>query len=261
MKQIKFFMVALTLLMGVSLTSCLNSDGNTVVPVRGIITLKNIYPYEFQAEGSSVVYVADKATIPGLSEMATPSDIVLLDAQYDTKTQAVDQNTKKINVTVTYAEKINENALSTPTDEEPNRSILPLSSLGSNLTPGMYSTDFLIMPIPFYTEKQESLKLHRFYLCYDKEASDKLPSTMVLRLRHLSSESDVTKEKAKAALYKAFNISPVVFAYSTDHDGAKPKEIKVITQEQSGNTPEIKPGSTENYTEETYTIDYSKYTK
>ena len=63
MAKFKIWMVALTLIMGVSLSSCINGDDNTIQPVYGVITLKSILPYQFQVEGSDIVYEANSLTI------------------------------------------------------------------------------------------------------------------------------------------------------------------------------------------------------
>lgn len=260
MRQMKFLLVALmTVLMGVSVTSCMKGDENTIQRVAGIITLKSTFPYQFQVENSGVIFEASSLTIPGLSSDATSGDIVLLEAQYDTKTQAVDQNTKKIIVEVSGAMKLNDKTSFSETDVEYNRSIIPLSRYGSNLGPELYSENWLIFPMPFYAEKEETKSNHFFTLVYDKTHADNNESTMVLRLRHTSSE-DVTKEKTIFSTYKAFRITELVRAFTGD----KLKTIKIITQEQSGSTPEIKEGEegTKEYREQTYIInDYDKIVK
>ena len=128
MAKFKIWMVALTLIMGVSLSSCINGDDNTIQPVYGIITLKSTLPYQFQVEGSDIVYEANSLTITGLSENAYPGDIVFLNAQYDTSTQEVNQNTKKIVVTVIGAEKLNEKTYSVMEDVSYNRSVIATST-------------------------------------------------------------------------------------------------------------------------------------
>ena len=199
MAKLKIWMVALTLIMGVSLTSCINGDDNTIQPVYGPILLKSTFPYQFQAEGSDVVFEANSATITGLSDNAYPGDMVYLNAQYDTSTQAVDENTKKIIVTVTSAEKLNENTYISQEDVSYNRSVLSTSELGANYSPALYSKNWLIFPIAFYIEKLEmaSALKHSFYLVYDAEHEDNNETTMVLRLRHQSND-DASKEKSSA---------------------------------------------------------------
>ena len=259
MAKLKIWMVALTLIMGVSLTSCINGDDNTIQPVYGPILLKSTFPYQFQAEGSDVVFEANSATITGLSDNAYPGDMVYLNAQYDTSTQAVDENTKKIIVTVTSAEKLNENTYISQEDVSYNRSALSTSELGANYSPALYSKNWLIFPIAFYIEKLEmaSALKHSFYLVYDAEHEDNNETTMVLRLRHQSND-DASKEKSSALLSKAFKITDLVRNFNGGSTTNKLKTIKIIIQQQKGSTPEIVEGSTDSYTEYTYELDYSK---
>lgn len=264
MKQMKLFLVVLmTVMMGASFTSCMKGDENSIVSVSGIITLKSTYPYQFQVEGSNVVFEASSLTIPGLATDAYSGDIVLLYSQYDSKTQAVDQNTKKIIVDVSAAIKLNVNANVATSPIEYNRSIVALSNYGSNVTPYLYSANWLIFPIPFYLEKEETAASHMFYLVYDKGHASNNENTMVLRLRHSSSE-DVKDEKVIMNSYKAFNISSLVSEFG---DSSKLKNIKIITQEQSGDSPLIKKNEngeyeTSGYKEREYTIDnYNQFIK
>ena len=259
MKQMKFFLMALmAVVMGVSVTSCMKGDDNPIVPVNGIITLKNTFPYQFQVEGSDVVFEASNMTIPGLASDAYSGDIVLLNSQYNRNEQPVDQNTKKIIVEALGALKLNSNTLATSSnDVASNRSILPLSNYGYDLAPYLYGPNWIIFPMPFYVEKQDDLSAHMFYLVYDKEHADNNQNTMVLRLRHVSS-GDVKKETTIVTTYKAFNIRNLVSEFA----GETLKTIKIITQEKSGDSPEITSGSTNSYREQTYTIsNYDKYVK
>lgn len=257
MKQVKFLLVALmAVVMGVSVTSCMKGEDNSIVPVGGIITLKNTFPYQFQVEGSGVVYEASNLTIPGLSADVSTGDIILLQAQYDTKKQAVDQNTKKIVVDVSAALKLNEKTMSSLDDVEFNRSIIPLSRYGSDVVPFLYSANWVIFPMPFYVEKDESISNHQFYLVYDKKHADNNTNTMVLRLRHVSSD-DATKETIIKSPYKAFDLRNVVSAFEGEL-----KTIKIITQEQKGNSTKIDANSEEGYENKTYVIEnYDKFVK
>lgn len=263
MKQIKFLVIALTLFMGISLTSCLNGENSTIRPVWGVLTLKNTFPYAFQVEGSKLTYTTDALTITGLAADAMPGDIIFLNAQYDTKTQPVDQNTTNIKVEVAYAEKINVNARASSVDETANRTIIPLSNIGSGLVaPQMYTKDWLIFPIPFLAEKAETIRLHNFVMWYDEANTENSASMMVLRLRHISGEPDAKKETGLVTTYKAFKIDALMNAHFSKFN-AKPNTIKVITQEISGTNPEIKPGSDSDlgYRENSYTISYKEFTK
>ena len=109
-----------------------------------------------------------------------------------------------------------------------------------------------------YLEKSawENALKHSFYLVYDKENEDNTEDTMVLRLRHESSE-DAAKETVSGIINKAFRITDFVNEFNGGSTN-KLKTIKIIVQEQSGNSPEITEGSTEGYREYTYELDYSK---
>lgn len=256
-KKVKFLAVAVALLMSISFTSCLSSDNNTIQPVQRVITLKSIFPYQFQIEGTDFVFEANSSTIPDLSSNASPGDIVYINAQYDTSTQTIDQNTKKIVVTVFNAMKLNEKAYSVMEDVPYNRSVIATSNTQS-YNPVFYSKNWLLVPIAFYVEKQnlETALKHTFYLVYDADNEMNDASTMVLRLRHNSSE-DVNVEKSEVTMSKAFSIANFVDRFSQDNGTGKLKTIKLIVQEQMGTSPEIVAGSTEGYREYTYTIDYS----
>lgn len=261
MRQIKFLVIALTLFMGISLTSCLNGENNTIQPVWGVLTLKNTMPYVFQVDGAKLTYTCNSLSVTGLSSDAMPGDIVFLNAQYDTKVQPVDQNTTNINIEVNYAEKINSNARPSLQDETPNRSIIPLSNIGNGLvSASMYTKDWLIFPIPFFAEKAETVKLHRFVMWYDEANTDNSATMMVLRLRHISDEQKPDAERGIVTTYKAFNIAPLLAQFAAKYDG-KPTTIKVITQEIAGTNPEIKPGSEDGYRENSYTVSYKEFTK
>ncbi len=94
-------------------------------------------------------------SIPGLSSDAYSGDIVLLNAQYDTETQPVDQNTKKIIVEAAGAEKLNVNSYVSSDDVTYNRFIhWSLSRYGSSVSPYLYSAKWIIFPMPFCVEER-----------------------------------------------------------------------------------------------------------
>ena len=54
MAKLKIWMVALTLIMGVSLTSCINGDDNTIQPVYGPILLKRQWILHYCARNGPI---------------------------------------------------------------------------------------------------------------------------------------------------------------------------------------------------------------
>lgn len=248
-------------LTSVSFTSCMKGEDNTVVSVFGIITLKSNFPQcEFQVAGGGVTFISNK-TVESLMN-ATPGDIVFLSAQYDTETQPVDQNTSKIYVDVNFAIKINGNvsAGSYPMEVSKslaNRTIMPLSNYQGAL-PSMYGSDWVVIPIPYYTEKYENISQHSFTLAYFKDEEVK-NSILKLHLYHKSSEA-IDKEKTvniaynPYEAYKAFNISPLISSFKNDNDGQTPQKIVVVTQESSSSI-EITGENTDKYTEKEYNVE------
>lgn len=261
MKQMKFFLVALMVLTSMSFTSCMKGEDNTVVPVFCIITLKsNFLQCEFQVAGGGVTFVSNK-TVESLMN-ASPGDIVFLSAQYDTETQPVDQNTSKIYVDVNFAVKINSNVSTGSYDTEAskslaNRTIIPLSNYQGAL-PSMYGSDWVIIPIPYYTEKYENITQHSFTLAYLKDEEVK-NSTLKLHLYHNSLET-IDKEKTvnvtynSYEAYKAFNISSLISSFKTNNGGQTPQKIVVVTQEGSSSI-EITGENTDKYTEKEYNVE------
>lgn len=262
MKQMKFFFLALmAVVMSVSVTSCMNGDDNTIVPIAGISTLKSNYLQpEFQTVGVETTFIANNL-VENLTS-AQPGDIIFLSAQYDSKTQAVDQNTTKIYVDVNFAFKLNSNVNANFYEKKDevgylsNRTIIPLSSY-QGATPSMYGSDWVIIPIPYYMEKYDNLSKHSFSLAYfeDEEVQN---STLRLHLYHNSSE-EIAKETAINVNYnpyeshKAFNISGLISRFKSNNEGKAPQKIVIVTQEAS-KAVEIKEGAT-GYNERDYTVE------
>ena len=137
---------------------------------------------------------------------ANPGDIVFLSAQYDTETQPVDQSTSKIYVDVNFAVKINGNVSTGSYDTEAskslaNRTIIPLSNY-QGAVPSMYGSDWVVIPIPYYTEKYENISQHSFTLAYLKDEEVK-NSTLKLHLYHNSLET-IDKEKTVNVTYNSY---------------------------------------------------------
>lgn len=262
MKQMKFFFLALmAVVMSVSVTSCMNGDENTIVRIDGIITLKsNFMQHEFQGIGSETTFVANNH-VESLAS-AQSGDIIFLLSQYDSKTQAVDQNTSKIYVDVNYAFKLNSNVNANFYEKQDevgylaNRTIIPLSNY-QGASPFMYGSDWVIIPIPYYMEKYENLSQHSFTLAYfeDEEVKN---STLRLHLYHNSSE-EISKETAINVNYnsyeshKAFNINGLISRFKSNNEGKAPQKIVIVTQEAS-KAVEIKEGAT-GYNERDYTVE------
>ena len=138
-----------------------------------------------------------------------------------------------------------------------NRTIIPLSNY-QGAVPSMYGSDWVVIPIPYYTEKYENISQHSFTLAYLKDEEVK-NSTLKLHLYHNSLET-IDKEKTvnvtynSYEAYKAFNISSLVSSFKADNGGKNPQKIVVVTQEGSSSV-EITGENTDKYTEKEYNVE------
>ena len=123
MKQMKFFLVALmAVVMGMSVTSCMNGDDNTQVndlPVLGKVkdsflglTFTSLDGFTFKS----------KNTVEGTTNFMTGNFIVAT-CSYDTEVD-IDYTTNTINATIGSTEKISGNAVHSTTKAEDEGELL-----------------------------------------------------------------------------------------------------------------------------------------
>lgn len=101
MKQLKFLMVAFTLMMGVSLTSCMGDSDPTV---GGTFVMEVVDPIycSFKFADSDIKYTAVNASklITDTDLKLNSGDIVQIAWSYNSEEQPVTEQTKEIKVTV-----------------------------------------------------------------------------------------------------------------------------------------------------------------
>ena len=237
MKQMKFWMVALTVLMGVSFTSCMNGDNNTVTSGYLVTRVSGILPYTFKTlDGYTMNTVKQQNGIIGTE--ASYGDLVYIAYTYDYEAD-VDATGKKINIELYGIEKIDGNqVLSALTegegDIEANRGVQAVTIEGTTATqkvgPFMYDNDNLVIPIIYYAK--EKLSDHRFTIMYYEDELD--GGSLVLHLRHVSTETE--KEETKTGFsYKGFNISSALYQYN-EKNGKYPSEIKIYADINTSGT-------------------------
>ena len=225
MKQLKFLMVAFTLLMGISLTSCMG-DNDPTVTQSAIGKVVNIYPYTFETS-DGIKFVATNNIESSTSLNMNIGDIIQFVFSYNSDEQQITETNKKINAQITIYQN-----MSTTTDvviadnngadtAYENATINEIISSGNN---GMiyFDKNTLLIPISFLAK--ESLDKHRFTVVYNNSAANSQEDgVLVLYLRHLNSEE---KPAETAGVYKAFDISYILGAY-----GKTPTKIRVYANE------------------------------
>lgn len=260
MKQFKFLMVALTLLMGISLTSCL---GNSDPTVTGTSFGKIIESFP-----RIVVEAPDGTRFTALNTAADlnmySGDYVFFQFSYDSEQQKVDVNTKNIDATITILEKMTYNPAITATDKGESYENATIVQIGDGPNTNMngynriqfmyYDKSKVILPLIFLLKEasQASLNKHSFSLIYDESKVKQGDSELVFYLRHHSSE---TEAKKRALSYKLFDINNALSHFTTVA-GQKPANVVIYANETKDATTDDLDKKKDELTK--YSVEYFK---
>ncbi len=230
MKQLKFLMVAVTLLIGISLTSCIGEGDPTVTNVTfGQIT--SIFPIVIKTP-----YGVEYTATNSLESDLYPGDYVYF--QYSYNSDLVEQNATKIDATITIGEKITYKPAVNVSDKGEDFESVTILQVGngpeSNFKFLYYDKSKILFPVMFLMKdlSKESLNKHDFTLVYNEEDVKADDSEIVFYLRHKSSE---TEAKQRASAYKLFDINRALEQFKAK-TGNKPTKVVVYTNETKDNT-------------------------
>lgn len=234
MKQMKFFLVALmAVVMGMSVTSCMKGDDNTIYTGVAVAECVNSYPPTFTL-GSQKLVIND----------ATLLDLVLSKTymfyyQFDTAEQSPDAPS----ITVTLY------GGSTPTNidaeyregpevaSENNKANTALYSLGTSFFPSsaLLSNNKLFVPFGYWvkieedaTKQKEELNKHSFVLTYDFSNVVSGAKELVLTLNHIVNDAEgeeITRNKWTEG-YKVYDLTQAIVAFE-EKSHAKPVTIVI----------------------------------
>ena len=241
MKQMKFLLVALmTVLMGMSVTSCMNGDDNTIYTGPAFAKCTNYFPATFElANGQKLV--VNEWSMPNLNI----GEIYFFYYQFDTAQQP--GNSQTLDVTL-YAGST-PTSISAKSTEGPekaadyNEATAPLYTFNSDTStqPGILFDQYLVIPIMYWVkvestdEKQkEELNKHSFILTYDFTNVKSGDTTLELTLNHVIKDgSEETVDRNKYTSYKAYNLTTAISAFKTASGGTEPTKIKVNAKTNS----------------------------
>ncbi len=265
MAKFKIWMVALTLLMGASLTSCINSDetesafdgagmfyvvnsymgsyfedpiGNKLYPTSAsVLAMETNYGFKMSETKLAVIYykfVKDETGTAKAKANTTPQsyDIVLVSAAACDGPDLITTATQE-----EMEESVTENA--------PIVSLTPTVNNGytyQELKPAFYDTKTLVLPIAWRMEnKSETIAQHKFNLVYVMSDTEADATDLVLYLRH----DRGTDEKTDAGTYTqdGYNIEEAVYHFE-GVTGKKPQNV--IIKSKNNETDSKMP---EKYTE------------
>ncbi len=240
MKQMKIWIATLTLIMGISLTGCVDSDNNTQRYFEGFLKVVNRSGIiNFEDSSGAILTPDNQSDLTGFN-----ASIAYVACTFDT---ADERNTETtIYVTVLYAQSVDGDFLSTTAgsgqDVESTASVIDVKCFYDS-APVLYS-NVLILNINFYFGAEDTYTDHKFTLVYYPEDTDSNSQEIKLYLRHTDNEDEYNSTYTSsqgANLYgKAFNIGEAL----TDFQSKTGKsEVKVIVEADiNTSSPDLEGG-------------------
>lgn len=242
MKQLKFLMVAFTLLMGVSFTSCLNDDagesmydrigyvrtvmgsyfvdlyGNTYHSTMASVTEMEAQGFKMSGTDLAQIafkYVEDTPATKAEGSTFTPQDyrIKLVSAI------AVDSYSTK------HVSSVENMEMEAIPETAPIVTLEPTDNYGQTYKPWMYGAEMLVLPISWKMEnKEEMLKQHTMELVYINDESNESSTELVFYLRH--NKGTDTKTDVFAVRNKAYDVKQIMSDFKGKH-GSYPTTIRI----------------------------------
>ncbi|WP_291528984.1 hypothetical protein [Bacteroides sp. UBA939] len=250
MANLKIWMVALTALMGVSLTSCFNSEDDPIYVDALFTKCVNSYPPTFELPGGQQLVLTTPITMN-----FRPGEIYYLCFQFNTDEQSVDA--PSINVTlyngiepVSLSAKGNEGPTNISESTEANSALYAfsgsvyLTANSTNIDPFVFFDNEYLYIRPVYWVKEESndekqkeeFAKHAFILTYDLESINQGDTELVLTINHVITETSdelVTRNKYTLA-DKVYRLTSALAAFQAKA-GQRPTKIKVVGQVNRNN--------------------------
>lgn len=234
MKQLKFLMVAFSLMMGISLTSCMG-DSDPTVTGGGLMKVVSTYPtYTFKYSNLIDTRNYTASNTSSLSDLNLKvGDIVSTLWTYNSEQQQVTDGTTEILVQIdlTYTQNLSLYA-SSEWGEDGNKGVefetATLQRVGfpaeASTKNGFqyYDENTLVFPI-YFLYKSSDLSKYKFYLVYDPSSTESSDTNLNLYLRFSTTETEVT---TTGYLYKAFDIRTALSDFKAK-TGKIPEKIKV----------------------------------
>lgn len=235
MKQLKFLMVAFTLMMGISLTSCIGESDPTV---GGTFVMEVVDPIycSFKFADSDIKYTAVNASQLIKDNDLDYGDIVQIAWSYNSEEQPMTEQTKEIKVTVAGIQNMSTATASyvldnTGADDYENATIkkIGFASDYSNSNNGIsyYDKETILIPVVFLYNSDDLAK-HQFTLVYDESQEPADDTTLELYLRYKTTDTEV---KADGNIYKAFGIEYALSAFKAKTGKSAPTKIKIWANE------------------------------
>ena len=249
MKQVKFFLVALmAVVMGVSVTSCMNGDDNhnvtMTVPVK----------YNF---GSFLMGDATTKLVPTTELGLLDGTMYIISCQYDQSQVSANSNSIPVTLLSTplcIDPKDGESLR--PTKTEPNKPLYTLDKQQSSLV--YYDKNTIVLTMPYWVKvtnssvEESELKKHSFCLYYKPDEIESNATKLNLYISHRveDGEESVTRSNFTYA-YRAYSIMTALDAFKTATSGKLPQYL-VLKAETNNSKDELKDENGETSVEYQY---------
>ncbi len=266
MKQFKFSMLALIVLMGVSFSSCIKSDdGDESYTLEHLVKVRNGYAgtYFTDAAGNqlhptllSLTEVEGKGFKPLQTKMAYIYYKIAETGTTDTK--GTEGGKKIVAIELLGAVSMDGDQIITEEgsedDVEATAPILGLEYEGTvRLTPFMFDDNTLVLPVFWLMGNgNELLAQHKFTIVFHPEKVEEGATEMVLQLRHDKGED--TKNDVRTWVWRCYDISTMLLEFTARAGVEKPAKITIETMESMTSVNITDPTCKKN----TYSISYDK---
>ena len=257
MKQLKFLMVALTLLMGISLTSCLDSDSGEYDDVLCLVLVNNYMGFISFEDAAGNTYTPTTASV---TQFEAGNSIKISDSKFGwIKGKSIESDTEKkaknIDFTLTvfspchFSQSIvslNEEALAT---DAPETAPIMTMSLGGGAIPSLYRKDIVALPIAWRLEDdKDKFKQHNLALACVADEVTPGSTDLVFYVRHDKGTDD--KTEVYYSNWYGYDIEEALTMFE-EKAGKLPTRLIIKAHEsREGSSTEMP----QNYTE--YTIEY-----
>lgn len=251
MKQMKFLLVALmAVVMGLSVTSCMNGDDNNGPQPLSVIARLDYYGSSFKMIDGTKLIPTDPTSIMTLS-----SGMYIVNGQYNR--EDVNAATASITFTLTSTPIQIDGPSITSTPETANATMYALN-YENQYYPYLFDKNTLILPAMFHfknssvaTEVEAELKKHKFVISYDEEEVAKGGETLDLFVNHVVTDDEKVVRDSYTVSFESYDLSYIISRYSN---------LKTITIHAQVNrtSDDLANSSTK---EDKFDIDYSKITQ
>lgn len=260
-KQMKFLTLALALFVGMTLTSCLDSDSDsTGYDGAGIVYVRHSMGVSYFADALGNIYYPTAESLNAIQANNPAFDMSSYrmafiyyswpdsesaDASTPTLTQSYNIDLLSIQEVEVYDTEITSTQATMESSMPETSPLLPLNAGSSSSGfPAMYDSDMLMATIGYFVGSESSLQNHRVRVAYVDEEVDPSSTEMTLYLRHDRGSDEGTTYTNY--FYGGINVSTAVQSFRAK-TGNYPTRIVLKAKESQAATT-VLPSTYTNYT-------------